>query len=414
MSAVIASVLAAESSGTSNQLTVTASAGATVGDVLAVIAFAANGTVLSTATTGWTKQKEIGLGNGVMALFDTNTVAGNMVVDSSTFQDLSVVYLRITGGDYASIVYGDGAEANSDNIPVPSIVIPEASCLEIIGAGNDSSRAQTTPSGFSIAANNVGNNNISAFEKLSSAGATGVRDVAISASRRNAGLSFAVPAASTGGTISADTGAFVLAGQTADFIGAFVIDAATGAFTVSGQTADFIAGSNIDAATGSFAITGNAADFISGTILDAATGAFTITGQPATFVAPVAGVINADTGAFTVSGQAATFLSAAILDADTGAFVLAGQPAVFTVGARLDAGTGSFTLSGQSVDFITQSIISAETGSFTITGQSVEIGSANAERVFALSGQIRKDFIASGIQRDSFTLSGQIRPAFKF
>ena len=205
MSAVIASAVGSESSGTS--VTVAPPAGSVAGDILIVAVFADNAAVLSSTTTGWTQQGTIGADDGVMNLFSTNTVTTSIVVDTSGSNDLSSVSYRITGGDYGNIVWGLGyaAPGSSTDMIIPSIVIPEASCLEILVAGNDTNRAQTYPAAYTAVtgANNVGNNTIDSASRLAPSGATGTRTVTISTNRRNAAFSFAVPAATAGGNVEA-------------------------------------------------------------------------------------------------------------------------------------------------------------------------------------------------------------------
>lgn len=195
---------------------------------------------------------------------------------------------------------------------------------------------------------------------------------------------------SKGVGLAADSGSFVLTGQDADILSAFILSADSVAFTLTGQNALTTVGYLISAESGSFTLTGKdattlrtislAADSVlfdlTGQIantftvitLDAESGSFILTGQDAT-TAKTAHVLSADSALFDLTGQAATTLIGYLISAESGSFTLTGQDAISLVGYRLEALSGTFTLTGQDATTFTAIILSADSALFDLTGQ---------------------------------------------
>jgi hypothetical protein len=227
-------------------------------------------------------------------------------------------------------------------------------------------------------------------------------------------------------TLTAATGAFLLAGQTAATRATRKLVAGTGAFVWARQDAAVKVGRRIAGATGAFVWAGIDATLTKSTalthyVLTAAAGAFTLAGQAAgTFVGrKIAGA----TGAFVLAGQTASLRATRRIAAETGAFLLAGQTASLKAARKIVGATGVYTLAGQAANTLVGRKIVAAAGAFVLAGQTagVFVGRKilGATGTFSLSGQTatlratRKLVAAAG----AYTLAGQtafLRFGYKF
>lgn len=211
------------------------------------------------------------------------------------------------------------------------------------------------------------------------------------------GIASEIKAASSGYTITAAQGSFVLSGQAATPKAARLLTAAQGAYTQSGQSANLLKGFLLVAAQGSYVLsgqvaalrvarllaagqgsytlTGQAANLLRGFLLAAAQGSYTLTGQAADLIyTPIGGyTLAAAGGTFALSGQAVNLLFGHKVIAAQGAFVLSGQNANLLKGYLLTAAQDGYTLTGQSVAFLIARRLMAAMGSYVLSGQAVTL-----------------------------------------
>ena len=132
--------------------------------------------------------------------------------------------------------------------------------------------------------------------------------------------------------------------------GAYTVTADAGAYTIAGQDAALVRGRIVTADAGAYSLAGQDAALKVGHLITADAGAYSIAGQDATLLR--GRVVTADPGAYAVAGQDATlnYVGAAstyTLTCDAGAYSLAGQAASLLLGRVMSAGAGAYALSGQ-------------------------------------------------------------------
>jgi len=158
------------------------------------------------------------------------------------------------------------------------------------------------------------------------------------------------------------------------------------AFALAGADASLRATRALSASAGSFNLAGGAAALVAARRLSAATGSFAIVGQAATLVhtaAPAPGgptyVLTATAGNFALTGAAVAVIAARRLVTGAGVFGIAGAPVRLLVGRRLSGAPGAFDVSGAAALLQVVRRLPAAAGSFTLVGSHV---------VFTQSGQI--------------------------
>lgn len=104
-------------------------------------------------------------------------------------------------------------------------------------------------------------------------------------------------------SLTADVGAFTLAGQTAGLLRALQLGAEAGSFSLSGQDAELRFGRQLSAEVGGYLLSGHDAAFAYHRNLAASAGAFALAGQAATF--SYIRRLSAETGSFALAGQEA-------------------------------------------------------------------------------------------------------------
>lgn len=454
MSALIASFTTSESSG-SRGITAVEPIGTTVGDTLVVFVFSDNSTTFSTNTSGWTLQSttENVNGQGGCAVFGTNSVAGDLEVISSDFQDLNCIYHRITGADYPNIVWGDTVQGNSSSLAIPSITIPEDDCLELLLAGNDATITQTQPTGFTeVVTAPQTNNTLISYEGLSNSGPTGIREVSLSGSRRNAGSSVAIPASppSGGGAVSISVGgstAHIGSTTTALTSDNVSSKAITGSFVNLGQVplASSIASASATTESGSSSVVGSTplasstlnVSSITTTIVLSNKGStptaitsFGIEAIPESNLATHLGsypVVGVSASAFPISGLVVNLgqvpesstasnresLSTSGVISNAGSLPLASA----TLNTSSISKVGNFNTSGYvGVAFVTSTAVSIVSSGINSHIGNVGIASSGyipVDRVIHLTGDRRDDIKVMGGVRLLVGVDGQRRPLFK-
>jgi len=141
----------------------------------------------------------------------------------------------------------------------------------------------------------------------------------------------------TGGgsyTVTADAGAYTLAGQDAALVKSRIVVADAGSYALAGQDASVLVGHKLTADAGTYTLAGQDAALLRGRVVDAGAGAYALAGQDATLTYAPSGSysLTADAGAYALAGQAATLLLARVMSADAGVYALAGQDATITHG----------------------------------------------------------------------------------
>lgn len=133
--------------------------------------------------------------------------------------------------------------------------------------------------------------------------------------------------ASSGFTLTADSGSYALSGQSANPLYARIMAGEQGSYTLTGVDALLVK-------SGSFSFTADA-------------GAYTLVGANAL----VDVSMNAEAGSYALTGQAATLtytqLSNFSITADSGTYALTGQVSNLLFGAQLLAGTGAYAVTGR-------------------------------------------------------------------
>ena len=158
---------------------------------------------------------------------------------------------------------------------------------------------------------------------------------------------------------------------------AYNLSAASGSFSSAGQTAALSSARSFAATAGAFALVGQDANLSLQTpgtyALSADHGAFALTGRQAGFAA--ARKLSASSGSFVLTGRAATLLKGKRLTAEVGSFVLTGLPALLKSTRRMAADVGAFVLTGMDATLTALApqadTPSAEAGSFVLTGSDV-------------------------------------------
>lgn len=241
--------------------------------------------------------------------------------------------------------------------------------------------------------------------------------------------------------LGAETGSYVLSGQTAGLVvtgpastgvlaaigelaigqltsvsvGAFTLDASAGAYSLSGQSADLGYHRIFAADAGAYTLTGQSAELGKGFVVTADAGAYVLTGQDADLRSGI------DTGAYVLTGQDAGLQHHHVLTSNAGAYVLTGQDATFAV--VMPAEAGSYVLTGQdaavtATRFLYAShlvyendqyahVLFAPLGALALGGSSVSL--ASSRTTFELVGQsliLRRGF---SFQADagSYVVTGQ-------
>jgi hypothetical protein len=229
-------------------------------------------------------------------------------------------------------------------------------------------------------------------------------------------------------SVSAETGAFILTGQTTpQLVRGLRLVAAAASFSLTGQEASLLKNFvRIAADAGSYAMTGQAVGLTyfapigqssaaaplpsMATLLERATsftlaadagefvlfgapslsdyaltveaGAFSLAGQD---VAPLYGraALAAAPGTFVLTGMPVALVGqgAAAVDTDVGAFVLAGADVALLRGLRLTADLGAYAVTGSDVQFGASRRLDAEAGVYVFTGKAVTTrrGATNAQ-----------------------------------
>jgi hypothetical protein len=158
-------------------------------------------------------------------------------------------------------------------------------------------------------------------------------------------------------TLTANTGAFALAGQAAILRAGRVLAAAKGTFALAGQAVALRRTRMLAAARGAFTLTGIPANLnksAPGTLI-ALPGAITLTGNPVDLRRTTAYRLTANTGAIALAGQQAILRRGYVMAAARGAFALAGNAVNLTMGGagyRLFAAAGDFLLSGKAANLV--------------------------------------------------------------
>jgi hypothetical protein len=214
-------------------------------------------------------------------------------------------------------------------------------------------------------------------------------------------ISYFVPSAAAGAfTLTADTGAYTVAGTANSLLLNALLGAGTGSYSYTGTAADLTTGYGLQADTGSYAYTGatnalladllltsdtgtysysgTASALSKGSALTAGTGSYAYTGADVslTFEAPGDFTLAANTGTYSVSGTNADLVAAFSLTSDTGVYSYTGTAVTLSTGVTLQADTGSYTYTGTAVTFTTTINLNAETGVYVYNGNNATLSAS--------------------------------------
>lgn len=134
-------------------------------------------------------------------------------------------------------------------------------------------------------------------------------------------------------TVTADAGAYTLAGQDAALIKTRILTADAGAYALSGQAASVLVGRLVTGDAGAYSLAGQDATLLRARVVSADSGAYALSGQDAALTYVPAGstyTLTCDAGAYAMSGQAASLLLGRVVSADAGAYSINGQDATIS------------------------------------------------------------------------------------
>lgn len=174
-------------------------------------------------------------------------------------------------------------------------------------------------------------------------------------------------------TLTALTGAYALAGQSAVLNKSELITANAGAYTYAGISAVLRKSRLLTAQTGSYVLAGQSATLNKSKTIVANTGGYVYVGNSAVLTyttGATAYSLTALTGNYTFAGNAATLTKSKLINANVGAYTYTGIAATLTRSKRLVAQTGSYTVSGQSSILTRNKRIVASTGNYSLAGNS--------------------------------------------
>lgn len=200
--------------------------------------------------------------------------------------------------------------------------------------------------------------------------------------------SFAVPVPLVHYTLTADTGAFALAGVATGLLTARLTSAGVGSFALAGTAADVRASRVIDSEVGAFVLAGTDATLSKNSPLAADVGAFALAGTDADLRATR--TLTADTGAFALAGTAAGLVVSRVVTAEAGTFALAGTDAGLRTARTLPVTVGAFALSGTDAGARVARVCAASAGAFSLAGVDAGLRAARLTSTetgaFALTG----------------------------
>jgi len=188
-----------------------------------------------------------------------------------------------------------------------------------------------------------------------------------------------VPVSAGGGsyTLTAESGAYTLAGQAAGLQAARTLAADAGSYTLMGQDVAMQRGQRLVADAGSYTLTGVAAVLATARVLAADAGAYALNGQAVGLTYTPAGSysLTAEAGSYSLNGQTVDLTAARRLVADAGAYALTGQAVGLakTSGYTITAAAGSYALSGQAVGFARAWLLQLDAGAYALTGRPVAL-----------------------------------------
>ena len=128
--------------------------------------------------------------------------------------------------------------------------------------------------------------------------------------------------------------------------GGYTLTADAGAYTLAGQDATLLKTRIVTADAGSYAVAGQDASVLVGHLITADAGAYTLAGQDATLtyapVTPGSYTLTCDAGAYVLAGQDATLLRGRVVAADAGDYALTGADATFAYSGAQSAAAGGY------------------------------------------------------------------------
>ncbi|MFG6605278.1 LamG-like jellyroll fold domain-containing protein [Sulfitobacter sp. 1A10445] len=172
-------------------------------------------------------------------------------------------------------------------------------------------------------------------------------------------------------TLTAETGAFALSGQTADFFTQYALAASSGALTLVGEAANIAAARLLSTSPGAFAVDGSDASLFAQYTVSGAPAAFAVAGSGADILANY--LLTGTAAAYNLSGSQASLLRQLRLPCSAGAFLLEGNSADFYRQLRLACVPGSIVVSGNTVPLLASYRLSADAGTYTLEGQNASL-----------------------------------------
>lgn len=174
-------------------------------------------------------------------------------------------------------------------------------------------------------------------------------------------------------TLTADAGAFVLAGQAAGLLVNRSLLSAQGSFVLSGVDSGLLHSNVLVSAQGSYALSLNSAVLYPSLTF----GVFALSGVDASLLH--SGVLLSDIGAYNLLGSDATLIGpGVVITAEPGAFLEDGFASDLTYARLLLADGDDFLWTGISTQFLRTLIFVSDSAAFTYTGQNATLIYAGA------------------------------------
>lgn len=184
--------------------------------------------------------------------------------------------------------------------------------------------------------------------------------------------------ASSGNTLTAESGSYTFTGTAAALKADRQLAAASGTYSYTGTNASLKRDASIAAASGTYTYTGTdvALTYSSGATLAADSGSYVFTGTSVTLKA--GRQLSAASGSYTFTGTAASLSAGRMLSAASGTYLFTGTSAALKVARKLAAASGSYLFTGTAatLTYSNASIWTAQTDDGTLWSVATDDGTA--------------------------------------
>jgi Concanavalin A-like lectin/glucanases superfamily len=178
-----------------------------------------------------------------------------------------------------------------------------------------------------------------------------------------------LPVAGAAVVLVADSGTYVITGQSATTVRTLLEAAGVGSYALTGQAATTLAGELTGAVAGVYVIDGMPLITQGQFFINAVAGVYTLAGSDInSFKGTVFGGANAGIYAITGFDLTTVVTAAAQLSADPGVYALTGQAAATLVAHLMNAAPGSYALTGMAITEVRGLLEQAGSGVYLIAG----------------------------------------------